>query len=126
MGTPGWQIVADLAPNDREPIVEKTYRDAFEGTDLEAVLASLGVGRLVVTGMETDMCVRSTVHGALTCGYNKILVSDAHTASDKRPWAPAAPSVPEVIAHTNLYWSGQRAPGRIAGVAPASEIVFGG
>ena len=43
-----WQIVAELAPGEGEPLVEKRYGDAFEDTTLEQVLAGMGVGRLVV------------------------------------------------------------------------------
>jgi nicotinamidase-related amidase len=63
-GTEAWQIVAELAPAPRETIVEKSYRDAFEDTELEQVLSTLGVGRLIVTGAQTDMCIRSTLHGS--------------------------------------------------------------
>ncbi|OJV76571.1 MAG: cysteine hydrolase [Cellulomonas sp. 73-92] len=123
VGSDGWQIVPELVPADGEPIVEKAYGDAFEDTTMESVLAGLGVGRLVVTGAETDACVRSTLHGAFTRGYDATLVSDAHTAGDKSPWG--APPVDQVIAHTNLYWSFQRAPGRTAGTVAAADVQFG-
>ena len=55
----------ELAPGGDEPLVEKTYGDAFEDTTLEHVLSGLGVGRLVVAGTQTDACIRSTLHGAL-------------------------------------------------------------
>src|SRR4029077_885122 len=45
-----WRIVPELAPDGAEPLVEKSYGDSFEGTNLEAVLSGLGVGRLVVVG----------------------------------------------------------------------------
>ena len=120
--TPGWRIVAELTPADDEPIVHKQYGDAFEGTDLEEVLARQGVGHLVVTGAETDACIRSTIHGAFTRGYDTTLVGDAHTAGDKSPWG--APPVDQVIAHTNLYWSFQQAPGRAAAVVDTADVEF--
>ena len=66
-------------------------------------LAARGVGRLVVAGAQTDACVRSTLHGAFTRGYDAILVGDAHTTEDLSEWG--APPPDKVIAHTNLYWS---------------------
>src|SRR5438874_9247897 len=63
-GSDGWKIVPELSPDDAEPLVEKNYGDSFEETSLETVLSGLGVGRLVVVGAQTDMCVRSTLHGA--------------------------------------------------------------
>ena len=84
------------------------------------VLASLGVGRLVVAGALTDACIRSTLHGALVRGYDTLLVSDAHTTEDLSRWGAPPPS--QVIAHTNLYWSNQAAPGRVAGTATTAEV----
>ena len=123
-GSDGWRIVRELVPGDAEPLIEKNYGDAFEGTTLEAVLAGLGVGRLVVVGAQTDACIRSTLHGAFVRGYDATLVSDAHTTEDRTAWG--APPPRQVIAHTNLYWTYQTAPGRTAGTAEAKDIDFGG
>ena len=121
-GTEDWQIVPELKPDDSEPLIEKTYGDSFEDTSLETVLAGLGVGRLVVAGAQTDACIRSTLHGALVRGYDTTLVSDAHTTEDQTEWG--APSPDLVIAHTNLYWKYQTAPGRTAGTVETNEVDF--
>ena len=47
----------ELVREDGEPLVHKHYGDSFEDTDLESVLAERGVGRLLVTGAQTDECV---------------------------------------------------------------------
>jgi len=117
-----WRIVPELSPGDDEPLVEKSYGDAFEDTTLETVLAGLKVGRLVVAGAQTDECIRSTLHGALVRGYDATLVSDAHTTEDLTPWG--APPPDKVIAHTNLYWSNHRAPGRTAGTVRTEQVDF--
>lgn len=122
IGTEGWQIVDELNPRDSEAIVRKLYGDSFEATDLEQVLADKGVGRLIVTGAQTDACVRSTLHGAFTRGYDTILVGDAHTTEDLSAWG--APSPDKVISHTNLYWGFQDAPGRTAGVIETADVDF--
>src|SRR5262249_23739061 len=85
-GSPGWEYVPELTWLDDEPVVHKGYNDSFEDTDLEARLAERKVGRLVVTGAQTDACIRSTLHGALVRGYDATLVSDAHTTEDLRQW----------------------------------------
>ena len=118
----GWRLVPELTPDDSEPLIEKTYGDAFEDTALETVLSRLGVGRLLVVGAETDACVRSTLHGAFVRGYDATLVSDAHTTVDQTAWG--APSPDQVIAHTNLYWTYQRAPGRTAGTVKTKDVDF--
>jgi nicotinamidase-related amidase len=122
-GTDEWRIVPELTPDDAEPLVEKHYNDSFDDTTLESVLADLAVGRLVVVGAQTDACVRSTLHGALVRGYDATLVSDAHTTEDQSSWG--APSPDLVIAHTNLYWKYQSAPGRTAGTVETKDVDFG-
>jgi nicotinamidase-related amidase len=123
-GSDDWQIVPELNPNEAEPLVEKSYGDSFEDTTLETVLSGLEVGRLVVVGAQTDACIRSTLHGALARGYDATRVSDAHTTEDQTPWG--APPPEQVIAHTNLYWTYQTAPGRTAGTVETESVDFGG
>lgn len=123
-GSDEWQIVPELSPAETEPLVEKSYGDSFEDTTLETVLSGLGVGRLLVVGAQTDACIRSTLHGALARGYDATLVSDAHTTEDQTAWG--APPPDQVIAHTNLYWSYQTAPGRTAGTVATKDVQFGG
>jgi hypothetical protein len=77
----------------------------------------------VITGAPTDACIRSTLHGALVRGYDTMLVGDAHTTEDLTKWG--APPPDQVIAHTNLYWTHQAAPGRAAGTVKAAEVEFG-
>ena len=122
-GTDNWRIVPELSPDDAEPHVHKRYPDSFEETDLETVLSGLGIGRLVVAGAQTDECIRSTLHGAITRGYDATLVSDAHTTEDLTEWG--APPPDKVISHTNLYWSNHAAPGRTAGTVETKAVDFG-
>jgi nicotinamidase-related amidase len=118
-----WQLVPELARDDGEPLVHKTFADSFEDTDLEDVLEKERIGRLVVTGAQTDECIRSTIHGAFVRGYDVTLVSDAHTTEDQSEYG--APTPDKVIAHTNLYWQYHTAPGRTAGVSETKDVVFG-
>jgi nicotinamidase-related amidase len=119
-----WRIVPELSPGDEEPLIEKSYGDSFEDTNLEDVLAGLGVGRLIVAGAQTDACIRSTLHGAFVRGYDATLVKDAHTTEDQTPWGAPPPDL--VIAHTNLYWAEQAAPGRTAGTIETKDVDFSG
>jgi nicotinamidase-related amidase len=121
-GSEAWEIVPELVRDDGEPLVAKIYGDSFEDTTLESTLSDLGVGRLVVVGAQTDACIRSTLHGALVRGYDATLVSDAHTTEDLSQWG--APSPDKVIAHTNMYWKYQEAPGRTAGTVETKDVVF--
>ena len=121
-GSDAWQIVPELRPQGSEARIEKAYGDAFEETNLESVLAQGKIGRLFIVGAQTDACIRSTLHGALVRGYDAILVSDAHTTEDHTSWG--APPPEQVIAHTNLYWHYQTAPGRSAGTVATKDVNF--
>jgi len=122
IGTDAWELVPELDRQESEPLVHKTFADSLEDNDLEDVLAKAGVGRLVVSGAQTDECIRSTIHGAFVRGYDVTLVGDAHTTEDQSPWG--APTPDKVIAHTNLYWQNHRAPGRTAGVSETKDVTF--
>jgi len=120
--TDGWRYVPELQRQESEPVVHKRYGDSFEDTTLEAELAQRGVGRLVVTGAQTDACIRATIHGAFTRGYDTILVSDAHTTDDLSEYG--LPPADKVIALTNMYWTWQDGPGRKAGVVETAAVTF--
>ena len=121
-GSQAWQIVPELDPLPTEPRVQKLYGDAFEATDLEEHLAAVGIGALFVAGAQTDACIRSTLHGAVTRGYDTFLVADAHTTEDLTEWGNPTPEA--VIAHTNLYWQYHSAPDREVGTVNAADVSF--
>jgi nicotinamidase-related amidase len=124
VGSDGWQYVPELKQAESEPVVHKLYGDAFDDTDLEAVLAERKVGHLVVAGAQTDECIRSTLHGAVVRGYDATLVGDAHTTEDHSQWG--APTPDKVIDHTNLYWQFHTAPGRHAGTVTTDSVDLSG
>jgi nicotinamidase-related amidase len=121
-GSEEWKYVPELDRRGDEPLVHKHYGDSFEGTELESLLAERGVRRIVVTGAQTDACIRSTIHGAFSRGYDVTLVADAHTTDDLSEYG--APTPDQVIAHTNLYWAHQRAPGRYGETVEAAAVRF--
>ncbi|MFI1768450.1 cysteine hydrolase family protein [Streptomyces sp. NPDC020800] len=121
-GSENWKYVPELVRHDTEDLVHKNYPDSFEDTELESVLAEHKVGRLVVTGAQTDICIRSTLHGAIVRGYDATLVADAHTTEDLSQYGAPAPE--QVIAHTNLYWKWHSAPGRQGGTMETAEVTF--
>jgi nicotinamidase-related amidase len=122
-GSDGWRYVDELKRDESEPLVHKHFGDSFEETELEDLLAEREVGRVVVTGAQTDACIRSTLHGALVRGYDATLVADAHTTEDPSQWGVPL-SAEQVIAHTNMYWSDSAAPGRSGNAVPTAEVDF--
>ena len=69
-------IIAELAPQEREVVIEKDTPGPFGVTNIDHALRMLGVDILVVTGIVTDQCVEATVRGAFDFGYQVILVED--------------------------------------------------
>jgi nicotinamidase-related amidase len=121
-GSSAWQYVPELERREDEPLIGKHYGDSFEDTQLEQLLDERRVGHLVVTGAQTDQCIRATLHGAIARGYDATLVGDAHTTVDRS--AQGAPPPEQVIAHTNLYWQYESAPGRAGAVVAADDLVL--
>lgn len=125
LGTPGWEIVPELAPAEGEPIVEKTFGDSFAETDLGAVLEARAVDSLVLCGAQTDACIRSTFYGALYRGYPVTLVSDAHTTEDMRQWGMEF-GPEQSIAVLNAQAAYTVLPEVRSAVTTTAEAVFGG
>ena len=101
---------------------QKQYGDSFEDTDLETVLAGVGVGRLVVAGAQTDECIRATLHGAFVRGYDATLVERrAHDRGPDRVGRAAAGRGHR--AHQSVL-EVPRAPGRTAGTVTTKEVVL--
>lgn len=123
VGSDAWQYVPELVARVDESVVHKSFGDSFEATDLEAVLAAKRVGRLVVTGAQTDMCIRSTLHGAVTRGYDALLVDDAHTTNDTE-WDGVAVPASVAIAHTNMYWHWHRTATCSGGTVSTADVTF--
>lgn len=123
VGTPDWELAAPLRRRDDEPLVRKDFRDAFAGTDLGGVLGGLGVTRLVVAGAQSDFCIRTTTQRAAVEGYDVTLVGDAHTTADS-DWDGVTITGEQIVAHTNMYFSGLEYPGRSFGVATHDTVVL--
>ena len=122
IGSPEWEYVPELTMLESEPKVDKAYGDSFEDTNLESILEGLDVGKVLIVGGQTDACVRSTLHGAFVRGYDTTLVADAHTGPDRSEYG--GPEAEQIIAHTNLYWKYQSAPGRNAAVVDTADVSF--
>jgi len=80
---PGGSFIAGLEPQHGEPVFVKDVNSGFIGTNLEIALRRAGVGRLVVVGFFTNMCVATTVRMAGNMGYDTYLVDDACACSNR-------------------------------------------
>lgn len=76
-GTPGALAPQELMPLDSERIVFKSFYSGFENGELEKVLDGLHVEELVISGLYTHACIRSTALDAYAKGYKVAIALDA-------------------------------------------------
>jgi nicotinamidase-related amidase len=76
-GTPGAAVVNELSPLPGEYVIPKIRMSAFIGTELDLMLRNLGITDLVVAGIQTPNCIRTTVFDAIAYNYPTVLVGDA-------------------------------------------------
>lgn len=81
-GEKGTEIIADLRPADREPVIDKAGFSAFHQTTLDTVLRVRGIDTLLLMGYTTQCCVASTLRQAVDLGYACVLLQDACAAYD--------------------------------------------
>jgi nicotinamidase-related amidase len=62
-------------------VIDKPAYSAFTASTLVSLLSDRGVGTLVITGSETDVCVLATVLHAVDLGFRVVIVEDALCSS---------------------------------------------
>jgi nicotinamidase-related amidase len=121
--SPEWEIAPELAPAPGEAKIRKLYPSSFEATELESVLAGLGVDHLYISGAETNNCVRHTSHSALERGYDVTLITDAHTTTGFE-WGGYVVDAARVIDEQNINFLHKDLPGRTARGLSSAELAF--
>lgn len=76
-GSPGARVIDELSPAPYEYVIPKIRMSAFIGTELDLMLRNLGITDLIVTGIQTPNCIRTTVFDAIAYNYRVTLVEDA-------------------------------------------------
>jgi nicotinamidase-related amidase len=88
IGSPGAALVAELAVRPDDPIVDKRRYNCFLGTELALLLHTLRVDTLVLTGMDSDICVHWTAGEAFQYDYHVRVPEDS--VASPRPAGHAA------------------------------------
>ena len=95
------EILDEVKPLPTEVVINKTTPSAFNSSNIDAVLRTMGIEYCVFGGVSTHMCVEGTARDAADRGYHCIMVDDACGANK-----------PEF--HNNALLIFQRGYGRVA------------
>jgi nicotinamidase-related amidase len=76
-GDPEVRLMSFIDRHDDEPLLTKNTRNAFTSTDLQKRLDTLGVNRVVVTGIQTEQCCETTTRVAADLGFDVDFVTEA-------------------------------------------------
>nr|WP_285228765.1 cysteine hydrolase family protein [Oceanobacillus sp. ISL-73] len=95
-GSVGWEIRQEITPKGQDVVIQKTTPDAFYRTNFLDELMRYEVEHLLVTGIQTEVCVDTTMRSAFNHGYKVSLVSDAHSTFDNEIL-----TADKIIAHHN-------------------------
>lgn len=76
------EIVEELKPNFDDHVVIKRRDSVFQDTEVEVWLRSLGIDSIIFAGIDTSICVESSLRDAFNHGYDIILISDATSSNN--------------------------------------------
>ena len=117
--SPGWQLAQGLQVAQSDIRIRKTTPDAFNRTDLDAILKRHNVTELIICGMHTEFCVDTTTRRALALGYPVTLVADAHTSAGNTVLTPQ-----QIIGHHNETLANMTSFGPRASIVPSASLKF--
>lgn len=80
---PGIELPENASVVSKAESADKDAYSGFQGTDLARRLRDAGVSSLVVGGLATEVCVKSTVFDALDEGFDVTVVREAVSGIDK-------------------------------------------
>jgi nicotinamidase-related amidase len=82
-GTPGAEIVSELSPAEGEPVVVKKRYSAFFGTTMDEWLARLRPDAVILAGVNTHACIRTTAIDAYQRDWRVVLAADCIGSYDQ-------------------------------------------
>jgi nicotinamidase-related amidase len=116
-GTAGAELHPLVRPEGSEPVIVKHFPNSFRETTLLETLRALGVGRLVIAGMMTHMCIDATTRAARNLGFECTVAADACAAPSQSHGGVTVP--PEQVHAAFLA----ALDGSYAAVRPAAQLL---
>lgn len=95
-GNPEWAIHESIAPLSEDIVLEKNHPDSFHETSLQQELNKKDIKHIVITGVQSEICIDATCRRAYSLGYDVTLVEDGHSTYDT-----TLLSAPQIIKHHN-------------------------
>ncbi|WP_410986386.1 cysteine hydrolase family protein [Bacillus cereus] len=81
-GTHGWEIHKSIAPLPQDVVLEKNHPDSFHKTKLQQELEMRNIKRIIIAGIQSEICIDATCRRAYSLGYDVTLVGDGHSTYD--------------------------------------------
>jgi ureidoacrylate peracid hydrolase len=119
-GTWGAQVIEDLDPRPDDIYVVKRRYSAFFNTDLDLTLRDLRLDTLIVFGVVTNICVRSTVHDAFFLGYQVVVAEDCVAATGPREQES---SLYDIATHFGIVSMSEAVAGALLGSLPLENRI---
>jgi ureidoacrylate peracid hydrolase len=94
-GTWDAKIIDEVKPTNKDHIVIKRRDSAFQDTETEVWLNSLKVNTLIFCGIDTSICVETSLRDGFNKGYDVILISDATASANFRHYKTTIEHVKE-------------------------------
>lgn len=82
-GTWDAQTIDELKPTDADHVIIKRRDSAFQDTEIDAWFEALDIDTIIFAGVDTSICVETSVRNAFNEGYDVILISDATASGNK-------------------------------------------
>jgi ureidoacrylate peracid hydrolase len=78
------EIVDEIKPSEGDHVVIKRRDSAFHDTEIGVWLRSLKIDTLIFCGIDTSICVETSLRDAFNIGYDIVLISDATASNNKK------------------------------------------
>lgn len=77
-------LIDEVKPTDSSTVITKRRDSSFYGTDLDKKLREIKADTLIICGVDTSICVETSLRDAFNLGYDVVLISDATASMDAR------------------------------------------